>query len=327
MKFLDQAKIYIKAGNGGSGSASFRREKFVEFGGPDGGDGGDGGSIIVQSDRNLNTLIDFRYAQHFKAQHGKPGSKRNKTGANGEDLILKVPLGTQLYEEDNNTLIYDFTKNKEKYLVASGGKGGLGNVRFKSSTNRAPRKKTNGKLGEEFWIWLQLKVIADIGIIGKPNAGKSSLLAALTRAKPKIANYPFTTINPNLGVSYYGGKEITLADIPGLVEGAHKGVGLGDKFLRHIERCKILLHLIDLSEDNLFNSYNKIKLELSNYDKNLIKKKEIIFFNKSDLFESKKINEKLKEFKKKIKTKYEIISVYSNKDIQKIKKLLIKYAN
>ena len=327
MKFLDQAKIYIKAGNGGSGSASFRREKFVEYGGPDGGDGGDGGSIIVQSDRNLNTLIDFRYAQHFKAQHGKPGSKRNKTGANGEDLILKVPLGTQLYEEDNNTLIYDFTKNKEKYLVASGGKGGLGNVRFKSSTNRAPRKKTNGKLGEEFWIWLQLKVIADIGIIGKPNAGKSSLLAALTRAKPKIANYPFTTINPNLGVSYYGGKEITLADIPGLVEGAHKGVGLGDKFLRHIERCKILLHLIDLTDSNLLNSYKKIKLELSNYDKDLIKKKEIILFNKSDLLENNEINEKLKEFKKNIKTKYEIVSVYSNKDIQRMKKLLVKYAN
>ena len=327
MKFLDQAKIYIKAGNGGSGSASFRREKFVEYGGPDGGDGGDGGSIIVQSDINLNTLIDFRYAQHFKAQHGKPGSKRNKTGANGEDLILKVPLGTQIYEEDNNTLIYDFTKNKEKYLVASGGKGGLGNVRFKSSTNRAPRRKTNGKLGEEFWIWLQLKVIADIGIIGKPNAGKSSLLAALTRAKPKIANYPFTTINPNLGVSYHGGKEITLADIPGLVEGAHRGIGLGDKFLRHIERCKILLHLIDLSENDLLNSYKKIKSELSNYDKDLIKKKEIIFFNKSDLFDENEINEKLKEFKKKIKTKYEIISVYSNTDIQKIKKLLIKYAN
>ena len=327
MKFLDQAKIYIKAGNGGSGSASFRREKFVEYGGPDGGDGGDGGSIIVQSDRNLNTLIDFRYAQHFKAQHGKPGSKRNKTGANGEDLILKVPLGTQIYEEDNNTLIYDFTKNREKYLVASGGKGGLGNVRFKSSTNRAPRKKTNGKLGEEFWIWLQLKVIADIGIIGKPNAGKSSLLAALTRAKPKIANYPFTTINPNLGVSYYAGKEITLADIPGLVEGAHKGVGLGDKFLRHIERCKILLHLIDLSEENLFNSYKKIKVELSNYDNNLIKKREIIFFNKSDLLDDSEIKEKLKEFKKQVKAKYEIVSVYSNKDIQKIKKLLAKYVS
>ena len=327
MKFLDQAKIYIKAGNGGSGSASFRREKFVEYGGPDGGDGGDGGSIIVESDRNLNTLIDFRYAQHFKAQNGKPGSKRNKTGGNGKDLILKVPTGTQIYEEDNNTLIYDFTKNKEKYLVASGGRGGLGNVRFKSSTNRAPRKKTNGKIGEEFWIWLQLKVIADVGIIGKPNAGKSSLLAALTRAKPKIANYPFTTINPNLGVTYYDGKEITLADIPGLVEGAHKGIGLGDKFLRHIERCKILLHLIDLSEDDLINSYKKIKLELSAYDKNLGKKKEIIFFNKSDLLKKDNIEKKMKEFKSKIKAKSEVISVFLNKDIQKVKKLLIKNVN
>ena len=327
MKFLDQAKIYIKAGNGGSGSASFRREKFIEYGGPDGGDGGNGGSIVIESDRNLNTLIDFRYAQHFKAQHGKPGSKRNKTGANGKDLVLKVPVGTQIYEEDNNTLIYDFTKNKEKYLVASGGKGGLGNVRFKSSTNRAPKKKTNGKIGEEFWVWRQLKVIADIGIIGKPNAGKSSLLAALTRAKPKIANYPFTTINPNLGVSYYGGKEVTLADIPGLVEGAHKGIGLGDKFLRHIERCKVLLHLIDISEEDLISVYKNIKFELSTYDKNLLKKKEIIFFNKSDLLNNEEIDKKLNEFKKRVKSKYEIISVFSNKDIQKIKKLLIKNAH
>ena len=327
MKFLDQAKIYIKAGNGGSGSASFRREKFVEFGGPDGGDGGDGGSVIIESDRNLNTLIDFRYAQHFKAQHGKNGSKRNRTGANGENLILKVPVGTQIYEEDNNTLIYDFIKNKERYLVASGGKGGLGNVRFKSSVNRAPKKKTNGKNGEEFWIWLQLKVIADIGIIGKPNAGKSSLLSALTRAKPKIANYPFTTINPNLGVTYYDRKEVTLADIPGLVQGAHKGIGLGDKFLRHIERCKVLLHLIDLSENNLEKTYKEITKELSSYDKKLSKKKEIIFFNKSDLFDNDEIKKKLENFKKKINTKYEIISVFSTKDIQKTKKLLIKYAN
>ena len=327
MKFLDQAKIYIKAGNGGSGSASFRREKFIEYGGPDGGDGGNGGSIIIESERNLNTLIDFRYAQHFKAQHGKPGSKRNKTGGNGKDLILKVPIGTQIYEEDNNTLIYDFIKNGERYLVASGGKGGLGNVRFKSSTNRAPRKKTNGKAGEEFWIWLQLKVIADVGIIGKPNAGKSSLLAALTRAKPKIANYPFTTINPNLGVTYYNQKEITLADIPGLVEGAHKGIGLGDKFLRHIERCKILLHLIDLSEEDLINSYKKIKLELLSYDKILDRKKEIIFFNKSDLLEKNDIDKKLREFKNKIKTKFEVISVFSNEDIKKVKKLLIKNVN
>ena len=327
MKFLDQAKIRIKAGNGGSGSASFRREKFVEFGGPDGGDGGDGGSIILESDRNLNTLIDFRYAQHFRAEHGKPGSKRNKTGANGKDLILKVPVGTQIYEEDNNTIIFDFTKNKEKYLVASGGKGGLGNVRFKSSVNRAPRKKTNGKIGEEFWIWLQLKVIADVGIVGLPNAGKSSLLAALTRAKPKIASYPFTTINPNLGVTYYDNKEITLADIPGLVEGAHKGVGLGDKFLRHIERCKALLHLIDITEKDLIGIYKKIKLELSSYDKNLLKKREIIFFNKSDLLKKDEIEKKLKEFKSKIKKKYEVISIFVEKDIQKIKKILIKNAN
>ena len=327
MKFLDQAKIYIKAGNGGSGSASFRREKFVEFGGPDGGDGGAGGSVIVESDRNLNTLIDYRYAQHFKAQHGKPGSKRNRTGANGENLILRVPVGTQIYEEDNNTLIYDFTKANEKFLLASGGKGGLGNVRFKSSVNRAPKKRTVGKNGEEFWIWLQLKVIADIGIIGKPNAGKSSLLAALTSAKPKIANYPFTTINPNLGVVYYDRKEFTLADIPGLVQGAHKGVGLGDKFLRHIERCKILLHLIDLSEDNLVKTYKQIIKELSSYDKKLREKKEIIFFNKSDLFRNDEINKKLLDFKNMIKTKYEIISVFSNKDVQKIKKLLVKYAS
>ena len=327
MKFLDQAKINLKAGNGGSGSASFRREKYVEFGGPDGGDGGDGGSIIFESERNLNTLIDFRYSQHFKAENGKPGSKRNRTGANGKDLILKVPIGTQIYEEDNNTLIYDFKKNKEKYLVANGGKGGLGNVRFKSSINRAPRKKTDGKTGEKFWIWLQLKIIADVGIIGLPNSGKSSLLAALTRAKPKIANYPFTTINPNLGVTYYNNKEVTLADIPGLVEGAHKGVGLGDKFLRHIERCKILLHLIDLSEKNLLDNYQKIRNELKNYDLSLYKKKEIIIFNKSDLIKEDDLEKKISRFKQKIKRKYEIISLFKKDDIQIVKKTLINNVN
>jgi len=327
MKFLDQAKINLKAGNGGSGSASFRREKYVEFGGPDGGDGGDGGSILFEAERNLNTLIDYRYSQHFKAENGKPGSKKNKTGANGNDLILKVPVGTQIYEEDNNTIIYDFKKNKEKYLVASGGKGGLGNVRFKSSTNRAPRKKTNGKNGEEFWIWLQLKIIADVGIIGLPNAGKSSLLASLTRAKPKIANYPFTTINPNLGVTYYNNKEVTLADIPGLVEGAHKGIGLGDKFLRHIERCKILLHLIDVSENNLAENYLKIRSELKSYDPSISKKKEIIYLNKSDLLEKKILREKLDLFSRKIKKKYKIISVFNKDDIQTIKKVLVKSIN
>jgi GTP-binding protein len=327
MKFLDQAKINLKAGNGGTGSASFRREKFVEFGGPDGGDGGNGGSILFEAERNLNTLIDYRYSQHFKAENGKPGSKKNKTGANGKDLILKVPIGTQIYEEDNNTIIYDFKKNKEKFLVASGGKGGLGNVRFKSSTNRAPRKKTNGKVGEEFWIWLQLKIIADVGIIGLPNAGKSSLLAALTRAKPKIANYPFTTINPNLGVTYYNNKEVTLADIPGLVEGAHKGVGLGDKFLRHIERCKILIHLLDIKESSLVENYLKIRSELKNYDVSLSKKKEIIYLNKSDLLEKNELEEKLYIFRSKIKKKYKIISVFKKDDIQTIKKELVTNVN
>ena len=327
MKFLDQAKIYIKAGNGGSGSASFRREKFVEYGGPDGGDGGNGGSVIFESERNLNTLIDFRYAQHFRAENGYIGTKRKRTGAGGKDLIIKVPVGTQIYEEDNNTLIYDFTKNKERYLVAAGGNHGLGNVRFKSSTNRAPTKKTNGKVGEEFWVWLQLKVIADIGIIGMPNAGKSSLLAAITRARPKIANYPFTTIDPNLGVSYYDNKEVTLADIPGLVEGAHEGTGLGDKFLRHIERCKILLHLIDLSEDKLDENYLKVRNELSKYDKILTKKKEIIVFNKYDLVEKKEIEKKLKIFKSKIKKKYEIISVATDRNLVNLRKILLKNAN
>ena len=324
MKFLDQAKIYIKAGNGGSGSASFRREKYIEFGGPDGGDGGNGGSIIVEAERNLNTLIDFRYTQHFKAESGKSGSKKNKTGGSGKDLILKVPVGTQIYEDDNNTLIYDLTKNKEKFVLATGGKGGLGNTRFKSSTNRAPRKKTDGKKGEEFWIWLQLKVIADVGIIGLPNAGKSSFLSKCTRARPKIANYPFTTINPNLGVLSMNHKEIILADIPGLIEGSHKGVGLGDKFLRHIERCKTLIHLIDVSEKDILSNYLKIRNELFKYDKNILKKKEIIIFNKLDLVDMSKINEKLRKFKDKVKKNYEITSLISNENFEKIKKLIYK---
>jgi len=324
MKFLDQAKIYIKAGNGGSGSSSFRREKYVEFGGPDGGDGGNGGSIILESERNLNTLVDFRYRQHFKAENGKPGSKKNKTGAGGKNLILKVPIGTQIYEEDNNTLIYDLTKDKEKFVVATGGEGGLGNTRFKSSTNRAPRKKTGGKQGEEFWIWLQLKVIADAGIIGLPNAGKSSLLSKCTRAKPKIANYPFTTINPNLGVLNINHKEIVLADIPGLIEGSHKGIGLGDKFLRHIERCKVLIHLIDISEKDITGNYLKIRNELSKYDKKILKKTEIIVFNKLDLINMNSIDEKLKNFKKKIKKNFEITSLISNQNFDRVKRIIYK---
>ena len=324
MKFLDQAKIYIKAGDGGAGSASFRREKYIEFGGPDGGDGGNGGSVILESEGNLNTLIDFRYRQHFKAETGKSGSKKNKTGASGKDLILKVPVGTQIYEEDNNTLIYDLTKNKERFVVATGGKGGLGNTRFKSSTNRTPRKKTSGKKGEEFWIWLQLKVIADVGIIGLPNAGKSSFLSKCTKAKPKIANYPFTTINPNLGVLNINHKEIVLADIPGLIEGSHKGIGLGDKFLRHIERCKTLIHLIDISEKDILGNYLKIKSELSKYDKKILKKTEIIIFNKLDLIDMDSITKKLENFRKKIKKNFEITSLLSGQNFEKIKKIIYK---
>jgi len=323
MKFLDQAKIYVKAGNGGAGSASFRREKFIEFGGPDGGDGGDGGSVILVAEQNLNTLIDFRFQQHFKAEKGQNGMGKKKTGKNGKDLILKVPEGTQIFEEDNNTLIEDLKKVGQKIVLAQGGKRGLGNVRFKSSTNRSPRKKTDGSEGENFWIWLQLKVIADIGIIGMPNAGKSSLLSVLTKARPKIANYPFTTINPNLGVASYDDKEITIADIPGLIEGAHEGVGLGDKFLRHIERCNSLIHLIDITNKNILENYLKIRKELSKYSSNLLKKKEIIVFNKIDIINTSEINKKINVFNKKIKKNIYKISVAQNKGLITIKKLLV----
>jgi len=323
MKFLDQAKIFVEAGYGGSGSASFRREKFIEFGGPDGGDGGNGGSIILIADANLNTLIDFRFKQHFKAERGQNGMGKKKTGKSGKDLILKVPVGTQIFEEDNNTLIEDLTKSDQKIIIANGGKSGLGNVRFKSSTNRAPRKKTDGSKGESFWVWLQLKVIADIGIIGMPNSGKSSLLSVLTSAKPKIANYPFTTINPNLGVANYNNKEITLADIPGLIEGAHEGIGLGDKFLRHIERCKNILHLIDINQENLIKCYSQVRKELKKYSNKLIKKKEIVVLNKTDLMDKKKISKKANELKKIIKSKIHLISTIQKKGLEDLKKSLI----
>ena len=327
MKFLDQVKIYVKAGNGGSGSPSFRREKFVEFGGPDGGDGGKGGSVILISERNLNTLIDYRYQQHFKAERGKDGTGKNKTGKGGDDLYLKVPLGTQVFEEDNKTLIYDFKSQKEEFLVANGGKGGFGNTRFKSSTNRAPKKFTKGGQGEEFWIWLQLKTIADIGIIGLPNAGKSSLLASMTSANPKIANYKFTTINPNLGVASYDDKEVTLADIPGLIEGAHTGTGLGIKFLKHIERCKTLLHLIDITEDDLFISYNQVRKELSKYSKDLVKKKEIVVLNKTDLIDEEEKKEKIKKLKNKLKKNIFLMSTMDKKSVSDIKSKLVNYVS
>ena len=326
MKFLDQVKIFVKAGDGGSGSPSFRREKFIEFGGPDGGDGGKGGSIIIKSERNLNTLIDFRYQQHFKAERGENGMGKNKTGRGGKDIYLKVPVGTQILEEDNKTLLFDFTKENETFLVANGGKGGFGNTRFKSSTNRAPKKFTKGAKGEEYCIWMQLKTIADIGIVGLPNAGKSSLLASITRATPKIANYKFTTINPNLGVAIYDDKEITIADIPGLIEGAHEGTGLGIKFLKHIERCKTLLHLIDITEDiNL--SYRQIREELGKYSKELLKKKELIVLNKIDLLSKQEIIEKIEKFSMKKNKEILILSNLKKETIKKLKSELLKYVS
>ena len=327
MKFLDQVKIYVKAGNGGDGSPSFRREKFIEYGGPDGGDGGGGGSVILKSEQNLNTLIDYRYQQHHKAKRGENGSGQNRTGKGGEDLILKVPLGTQVFEEDNKTLIYDFTKIGEEFIAASGGRGGLGNTRFKSSTNRAPRKYTKGTLGEEFTIWLQLKTIADIGIIGLPNAGKSSLLAAITNANPKIANYQFTTLNPNLGVASYDDKEITIADIPGLVEGAHRGTGLGIQFLKHIERCKSLLHMIDVTNDDLKKSYKQIKNELKKYSAKLSKKKELVVLNKVDLIDNNEVKKIIKEFSKNTKSEVITLSTLEKKSVSQIKAKLISYAS
>ena len=327
MKFLDQVKIYVKAGNGGDGSPSFRREKFIEYGGPDGGDGGNGGSVILKAERNLNTLIDYRYQQHHKAKRGDNGSGQNRTGKSGENLILKVPLGTQVFEEDNKTLIFDFIKIGEEFVVAAGGKGGLGNTRFKSSTNRAPRKFTKGTLGEEFTIWLQLKTIADIGIIGLPNAGKSSLLAAITNANPKIANYQFTTLNPNLGVASYDDKEVTIADIPGLIEGAHKGTGLGIQFLKHVERCKSLLHMIDITNDDIKKSYNQVKNELKNYSNKLSKKKELIVLNKTDLIDKKKVKDIVNNFSKSTQSEVITMSTLEKKTISKIKAKLISYAS
>jgi len=327
MKFLDQVKIFVKAGDGGPGSASMRREKFIEFGGPDGGNGGKGASIILIAERNLNTLIDYRYTQHFKAEKGQNGMNKNKTGRNGKDLYLKVPIGTQILEEDNKTLLFDFKNEKEEFVVANGGKGGLGNTNFKSSTNRAPRKFTKGTLGEEFWIWLQLKTIADIGIIGLPNAGKSSLLAAITNANPKIANYKFTTLNPNLGVAIYDNKEITLADIPGLIEGAHTGVGLGIKFLKHIERCKTLLHMIDITEENLEKSYNQIKEELGSYSRELLKKKEVIVLNKIDLLDKKTAGKIIKKFSKNKKCEVITLSTFNKDSVTKIKAKLLNHAS
>ncbi|MES2751290.1 MAG: GTPase ObgE [Pseudomonadota bacterium] len=282
MKFLDEAKVYIRSGDGGSGCVAFRREKFIEFGGPSGGNGGRGGDVIIEVADGLNTLIDYRYQQHFKAPKGVPGMGSDRHGANGKNIVLKVPLGTQIFDEDRETLIHDFTTVGEKFILAKGGNGGFGNAHFKTSTNRAPRNANPGLPGEERWIWLRLKLIADAGLVGLPNAGKSTFLSVVSAAKPKIADYPFTTLHPQLGVVGIDGREFVLADIPGLIEGAHEGAGLGDRFLGHVERCRVLLHLIDATSEHAGKAYKTVRAELEAYDGNLADKIEIVALNKID---------------------------------------------
>jgi len=282
MKFLDEAKVYIRSGDGGNGCVAFRREKFIEFGGPSGGNGGRGGDVIIEVADGLNTLNDYRYQQHFKAQKGGNGMGSDRHGAGGKDILLKVPLGTQIFDEDRETLIHDFTKVGERFVLATGGNGGFGNAHFKSSTNRAPRNANPGQPGEERWIWLRLKLIADAGLVGLPNAGKSTFLSVVSAAKPKIADYPFTTLHPQLGVVRTDGREFVLADIPGLIEGAHEGAGLGDRFLGHVERCRVLLHLVDATSEHAGKDYKTIRAELEAYDSELADKTEIVALSKID---------------------------------------------
>ena len=282
MKFLDEAKIYLQSGKGGAGCVSFRREKYVEFGGPDGGNGGKGGDVIFECIDTLNTLIDFRYQQHFRAENGQPGMGKNRTGAGGEDCVIKVPVGTQVLDEDKETVLADFLEADETKTFLKGGDGGFGNAHYKSSTNQAPRKKTPGWPGQETEVWLRLKLIADVGLVGLPNAGKSTFLAACSNAKPKIADYPFTTLHPNLGVVKAGDYDYVIADIPGLIEGAHEGHGLGDRFLGHVERTAVLLHLIDCTQDDIVEAYKTIRHELKEYGQDIDKKQEIIAINKID---------------------------------------------
>ena len=298
MKFLDEAKVYIRSGDGGAGAVSFRREKFVEFGGPDGGDGGRGGDVWVEAVNGLNTLIDFRYQQHFKGQTGIHGMGRNRTGANGAGATLKVPVGTQIFEEDNETLICDLTIEGQKFRLAKGGNGGFGNAYFKSSTNQAPDWANPGLPGEEKTIWLRLKLIADAGLVGLPNAGKSTFLATCTRARPKIANYPFTTLHPNLGVATVDGREFVLADIPGLIEGAHEGIGLGDRFLGHVERTRVLLHLVSAQEEAVGKAYKTVKHELETYGAGLTDKTEIVALSQIDVVDEDELKKKKKELEK-----------------------------
>lgn len=303
MKFLDEAKIHIRSGDGGAGCVSFRREKYIEFGGPDGGDGGDGGSVYVEAVANLNTLIDYRYQQHFKAARGGHGMGSQRTGGKGKDLILKVPVGTQIFYDDKTTLLADLIQAGERVLLAKGGRGGHGNMYYKSSTNQAPRRADPGTSGEEFSLWLRLKLIADVGIIGLPNAGKSTLLSVCSRAKPKIADYPFTTLIPQLGVVYIDGHEFVIADLPGLIERAHEGAGLGHRFLGHVERCSVLVHLIDATLEDVVGAYQIIREELELYDPRLSSKPELIVLTKIDALAPDILQDNIKILTKQTKQK------------------------
>src|SRR5499426_3631317 len=318
MKFLDQAKIYVASGNGGGGCVSFRREKFIEFGGPDGGDGGKGGDVWVECVDNLNTLIDYRYRQHFKAQHGCGGMGKNRAGASGADMVIKVPPGTEVLAEDQATLLASLLRPGERARIARGGNGGFGNAHFKSATNQAPRRANPGEPGEELTVWLRLKLIADAGIIGLPNAGKSTFLAAVSAAKPKIADYPFTTLHPQLGVVRIDDAEFVLADIPGLIEGAHEGAGLGHRFLGHVERCGVLIHLVDVTHENVAQAYKTIRAELKAYSPVLAAKPEIVVLNKCDALGEAEIKAKARALKKAAKVEPRRMSGVSGKGVRDV---------
>ena len=316
MKFLDEAKVYIRSGDGGNGCVSFRREKFIEFGGPNGGDGGKGGDVIAEAVDGLNTLIDYRYQQHFFAKNGGAGMGKDRHGANGADAMLKVPVGTQIYEEDGETLLADLTERGQQTVLARGGNGGFGNAHFKSSTNRAPRRANPGQSGEELTVRLRLKLIADAGIVGLPNAGKSTFLAAVSAAKPKIADYPFTTLQPQLGVVGIDGREFVLADIPGLIEGAHEGVGLGDRFLGHVERCRVLLHLVDGTTGDAGEAYKTVRDELSAYGHGLAAKREIVALNKADALTPQEIKKQAGRLRRAAEQDVFVISAASGEGVR-----------
>jgi GTPase len=325
MKFLDQAKIYVRSGDGGNGCVSFRREKFIEFGGPNGGDGGKGGDVIAEAVDGLNTLIDYRYQQHFTASNGRAGMGKDRHGANGADVVLKVPVGTQIYDEDDATLLVDLTEIGQRVVLLRGGNGGFGNAHFKTSTNRAPRHANPGQPGIELTVRLRLKLIADAGIIGLPNAGKSTFLAAVSAAKPKIADYPFTTLHPQLGVVDVDGREFVLADIPGLIEGAHEGVGLGDRFLAHVERCRVLLHLIDGTAEDAGAAYKTVRAELRAYGHELAEKPEIVALNKADALSATEIERQVASLKGVAKTTPVVISAVSGQGIDAALRALMRF--